>query len=87
MREALRALFLLESDDVEAVLRLAGELPAIHLGGSVEVWPLIEPAPHGRAAATAAAGHRDTEPHDLTGRGREPATTQSQTRTCVSVHA
>lgn len=43
----LRAFFLLESDDAETVLNLASELPAIRLGGSIEVWPLIEPAPHG----------------------------------------
>jgi hypothetical protein len=47
-REALSALFLLESDDAETVLSLAGTLPAIRLGGSVEVWPLIEPSPHRR---------------------------------------
>ena len=46
--EALRALFLLESDDAETVLNLASELPAIRLGGTVEIWPLIEPSPPGR---------------------------------------
>lgn len=45
---ALRALFLLESDDPETVLDLAERLPAIRMGGSVEVWPLIEPRPHRR---------------------------------------
>jgi hypothetical protein len=40
----LRALYLLDSDD-ETVLHVASQLPAIHLGGCVEIWPLIEPAP------------------------------------------
>jgi hypothetical protein len=46
--EALRALYLLESDDHEAVLDLAGRLPAVQMGGIVEVWPLTEPDPHVR---------------------------------------
>ena len=41
--EALRALYLVESDDSEAVLDLAASLPAVRMGGTVEVWPLIEP--------------------------------------------
>jgi hypothetical protein len=41
--EALRALYLLESDDPDAVLDLASRLPAIRMGGTVEVWPLTEP--------------------------------------------
>jgi hypothetical protein len=40
--EALRALYLLESDDPEAVLDLASQLPAVRMGGTVEVWPLVE---------------------------------------------
>jgi len=46
--EALRALYLLESDDHDAVLDLAGRLPAVQMGGIVEVWPLTEPDPQGR---------------------------------------
>jgi hypothetical protein len=41
--EALRALYLVESDDPDAVLDLATSLPAVRMGGTVEVWPLIEP--------------------------------------------
>jgi hypothetical protein len=41
--EALRALYLLESDDLDAVLNVAARLPAVRRGGTVEVWPLIEP--------------------------------------------
>jgi hypothetical protein len=44
--ETLRALFLLEGEDAEAVLDLAARLPAVRLGGVVEVWPLIEPEGH-----------------------------------------
>lgn len=40
--EALRALYLLESDDPDAVLDLASQLPAVRMGGAVEVWPLTE---------------------------------------------
>ena len=45
--DALRALYLIESDDLAAVLDLAARLPAVRMGGTVEVWPLIEP--HGQA--------------------------------------
>jgi hypothetical protein len=41
--EALRALYVVESDDSDAVLDLASSLPAVRMGGTVEVWPLIEP--------------------------------------------
>src|SRR5215831_9522827 len=47
--ESLRALYLLESDDPAAVLDLAARLPAIHMGGTVEVWPLSEPHQDPRA--------------------------------------
>jgi len=39
----LRALYLIDSDDTQAVLELAERLPAVHIGGSVEVWSLIAP--------------------------------------------
>jgi hypothetical protein len=42
--DALRALYLLESADPEAVIELAARLPAVRMGGTVEVWPLTEPA-------------------------------------------
>jgi hypothetical protein len=41
--DALRALYLLESADPEAVIDLAARLPAVRMGGTVEVWPLTEP--------------------------------------------
>lgn len=41
--EALRALYLIESDEPDAVLDLATQLPAVRMGATVEVWPLIEP--------------------------------------------
>jgi hypothetical protein len=47
--KALRALYLVESDDPDAVLDLAARLPAVRMGGTVEVWPLIEPNGHVRA--------------------------------------
>jgi hypothetical protein len=37
---ALRALYLLDSDDPDAVLDFASQLPAVRMGGAVEVWPL-----------------------------------------------
>lgn len=42
-REDLRAIYVLESDDPDAVLDFAGRLPAVRLGGAVEVCPLIAP--------------------------------------------
>ena len=41
--KALRALYLLDSDDLDAVLEFASRLPAVRMGGTVEVWPLTEP--------------------------------------------
>ena len=54
MREDLRALYVLESDDDGAVFDFASQLPAVRFGGIVEVWPLIESGPqaqerHGHA--------------------------------------
>lgn len=45
-RECLRALYLLESDDPDAVFDIAIRLPAVGIGGIVEIWPLSEPDPH-----------------------------------------
>ena len=42
--ETLRALFLIESEQDEPVLEIACQLPAVRLGATVEVWPLIETA-------------------------------------------
>ncbi|MHB8659527.1 MAG: YciI family protein [Solirubrobacteraceae bacterium] len=53
--EGLRALYLLESNDPDAVLDFASQHPAIAVGGTAEVWPLIAP------------GRRDREPHDHAG--------------------
>jgi hypothetical protein len=44
-RDALRALYLLESNDPEGVLDLVSRLPALGFGGTAEIWPLIEPKP------------------------------------------
>jgi hypothetical protein len=44
--ERLRALYVLESDEEDAVLDFASQIPAVRLGGTVEVWPLIEPGQH-----------------------------------------
>ena len=41
----LRALYLVESDDPEAVVTLAGRLPALAAGATIEIWPLAEPHP------------------------------------------
>lgn len=40
--ETLRALYLLESDDHDAVLELAARTPAARMGGVVEVRPILE---------------------------------------------
>jgi hypothetical protein len=45
----LRALYLLEADDPDAALDFASRLPALLIGGHVEIWPLTEPKPHGRS--------------------------------------
>ena len=42
--ETLSALFLIESEQEETVLEIASRLPAVRLGATVEVWPLIETA-------------------------------------------
>ena len=43
-RETLCALFLIDSKQEETVLEIASQLPAVGLGATVEVWPLIETA-------------------------------------------
>lgn len=54
MREGLRALYVVESDEPGAVFDFASQLPAVRYGGIVEVWPLIEPV----AQARERHGHR-----------------------------
>lgn len=44
--EGLRGFYLLESDDPDAVLDFASQHPAVRVGGTAEVWPLIEPVRH-----------------------------------------
>jgi hypothetical protein len=41
-----RALYLVESDEIEAVVSFAAELPASGAGATIEIWPLSEPSPH-----------------------------------------
>jgi hypothetical protein len=53
-RETLRAVFLIESELEETVLEIASQLPAVRLGATVEVWPLIE---------TPASHEHQSEPH------------------------
>ena len=53
--EALRAVYVLDSDEPDAVLDLAAGLPAVRMGGAAEVWPIVEPSPaarerHGRGS-------------------------------------
>ena len=43
---ALRALYLVESDDLDALVVLAGRLPAVGAGATIEIWPLVEPRIH-----------------------------------------
>lgn len=40
--ETLRALYLLESDDHDAVLELAARTPAARMGGAIEVRTIVE---------------------------------------------
>jgi hypothetical protein len=46
--ERLRAFYVLESDEQDAVLDFASQIPAVRLGGTAEVWPLIEREQHAR---------------------------------------
>ena len=43
-RETLCALFLIESEQEDTALEIACQLPAVRVGATVEVWPLIETA-------------------------------------------
>ena len=44
--QGLRALYLLESAEPDAVLDFASRHPAVRVGGTAEVWPLIAPGAH-----------------------------------------
>ncbi|MBN9111645.1 MAG: hypothetical protein J0I34_23035 [Pseudonocardia sp.] len=44
-KEVFGGFFLVEAPDLDSALELAGRIPAVRLGGSVEVRPLAEPAP------------------------------------------
>jgi hypothetical protein len=41
-KEAFAGFYLLEADDLDAALAIASKIPAVRLGGSVEVRPLRE---------------------------------------------
>jgi hypothetical protein len=44
-KEVFGGFYVLDADDLDAALEFAGRIPAVRLGGSVEVRPLVEPAP------------------------------------------
>lgn len=52
--EGLRALYMLESDEPDAVLDFASQHPAVRVGGTAELWPLVAAGGHERARH----GHR-----------------------------
>jgi hypothetical protein len=52
MREGLRALYVLESDEPGPVFDFASQLPAVRFGGIVEVWPLKEAVAQQRHGTT-----------------------------------
>jgi hypothetical protein len=41
-KEVFGGYYLFEADDLDAVLEIAGRIPAARMGGSVEVRPLVE---------------------------------------------
>lgn len=41
-KEALDGYCILEADDLDAAIELAGKIPAIHSGGAVEIRPIME---------------------------------------------
>ena len=40
-KEVLGGYFVVDVDDLDAALELAGRIPAARMGGSVEVWPVV----------------------------------------------
>ena len=41
-KEVLGGFFLVEADDIDGALSIAGKIPAARMGGSVEVRPVVE---------------------------------------------
>jgi hypothetical protein len=41
-KEALGGYFLFEADDLDAAIELAARVPAAHMGGAIEVRPIVE---------------------------------------------
>jgi hypothetical protein len=41
-KEALGGYYLLEADDLDAAIELAGRIPAARLGGAIEIRPVVE---------------------------------------------
>lgn len=41
-KEFLGGYYLFEADDIDPVLEVAGRIPAVRMGGSIEVRPLVE---------------------------------------------
>jgi hypothetical protein len=42
MKDFLGGFYLLEADDLDAALELAGRIPAARMGGAIEVRPIVE---------------------------------------------
>jgi hypothetical protein len=42
MKEALGGYLFFEADDLDAAIELASRIPAAHMGGAIEVRPLVE---------------------------------------------
>jgi hypothetical protein len=40
-KEVLGGYFVIEADDLDSAIELAGRIPAARMGGAVEVWPLV----------------------------------------------
>ena len=41
-KEQLGGYYLLEADDLDAAIELAGRIPAVRMGGAVEIRPVVE---------------------------------------------
>ena len=41
-KEALGGYLLFEGDDLDAAIELASQIPAAHMGGSIEIRPIVE---------------------------------------------
>jgi hypothetical protein len=40
-KEVLGGYFIVDAEDLDAAIEIAGRIPAARLGGAVEVWPLV----------------------------------------------